>query len=167
VHIHLNAGLAKMGTFWNGPLKRWVTLAPTPTGDIGRVLDLVRVADTVLFAMSATEPVTEFGTLCTTAIKALGTASMAHLVVDLDASPPKRRGDLKKAAIHAAQSEFPETRVHTLEAGKDPATTVWQVANQKHKALPWRDGHPYLLAQDIQFIPAGDGSETGTLLVSG
>lgn len=156
-----------MGTFWNGPLKRWVTLAPAPAGDIGRVLDLVRVADTVLLAVSATEPTTDFGVLCMTTIKAIGVASVAHLVVDLDQAPQKRRGDLKKAATHAALAEFPETRVHTLEANKDTATTIWQVANQKRKALSWRDGHPYLLAQDIQFVLATDGSGTGTLLVSG
>lgn len=58
-------------------------------------------------------------------------------------------------------------QVHTLDSSKDVATTVWNIANAKHRAIPWRDAHPYLLAQDIQFVADSEGAETGTLRVTG
>jgi hypothetical protein len=104
-------GLAKMGTVWNPALKRWVGIVGAPEDDVCGVLDLARVADTVLFAVSASAPVTDFGMLCQTTIRALGAASVTYIVTDLDEQPMKRRNDLKKAATHSAHAEFPEAKV--------------------------------------------------------
>jgi pre-rRNA-processing protein TSR1 len=57
--------------------------------------------------------------------------------------------------------------VHSLDSTKDVSTTLWNVVNAKHRTLPWRDGHPYLLAQDISFVPSVDNPDMGTLLVTG
>eukprot|EP00038_Savillea_parva_P027628 m.60721 g.60721 ORF g.60721 m.60721 type:complete len:784 (+) comp7972_c0_seq1:104-2455(+) len=159
--------LAKLGTVWNAALKQWVTVAPAPEGDISGVLDLARVADTIVYAVSATADITPFGTLAQSALKALGSPSIAYLINDLDEHPAGRRNDMKKAVVKAAHAENPEAKVFTLEAEKNVATVLWNIVNSKHKPLLWRDNHPYLLAQNIHFVPSDDNPEVGTLLVSG
>ena len=105
-------------------LKRAVTLAPASRHDILATLHLAASADTVLLAVSSSTAIDAYGELCINALRAQGIGACAHLIVGMDQVAPKRKGDTKRFLTKQAEDEFPDTKVHMLEAGKE-ASILW------------------------------------------
>lgn len=156
-------------TFSSANTKRKITLAAASCENILALLHLCAAADTVLFALSATSVVDHFGSVAVQCIRAQSTSAVGHVLLGLEALPPKRRGEAKKALGKVAQDHFPETKVHTLSAPSDAAGILWACVNQKRKDLKWRNSRSYMLAHGIDFIPAPGGEPDdvpkGTMVV--
>lgn len=133
--------------------KRPLTLCAASAVNVISVAHLASVADTVLFVTSATAPIDAFGELAMTCIRSQGTSAVAHLLIDLQAVPQKRRGQCKKELTKDAIDDFPETKVLEAGGGKDAAQILWALVNQKRKTLSWRDKHPYMLAHSVAWQP--------------
>eukprot|EP00039_Didymoeca_costata_P021614 m.2603 g.2603 ORF g.2603 m.2603 type:complete len:809 (+) comp2553_c0_seq1:104-2530(+) len=147
---------------------RSVLLTATSATDILSILQVASAADTVVFAISVQEEIDEFGDLCTQCVRAQGMASVAHVVMNMDLVTPKRKSEVKKYLTKTATSLFPDTKLHILEASRDPSGILWSFVNQKNTGLSWRDKHPYILTQESEFVPnAEDPSQNGTLIVKG
>ena len=154
-----------ISTFAATKLKRSITACVAPR-NIQSVMELAKIADTVLFVVSAGSNIDDFGVMCENVLCAQGTPTVAHVLVDADTLPIKRRNDWKKAATKEAQAAFPDTKVHTVDGPGDYHTLAWSLVNQKKRIVRYRDVRSHLLAEQTSFEPAADES-SGTLIVSG
>ena len=135
--------------------------------DVDSVLDLARVADVIVFSVSAIEEIDDKGQLFMSLIRAQGVPSHAHVVVGLEKIAQKNRNDVRKYLLKKAQENFPqEEKVFPITSVSEEANLVRHVVNMKRKALTWRDMHPYILANEIGFDQGSEAS-TGTLRVTG
>jgi len=110
------------------------------------ILDATKVADYVVLAMSSQVEVDDFGLLILGAIQAQGCPVIVPVVPDLEAAPPKQRGDIKKSLLSFIQHHFPnEPKVHALESPSDRLLFLRHLAEAPPRTVHWRESHPYLV----------------------
>jgi len=142
-------------------LKQRVTVMPSPR-DLAALLDLSRVADTLMFLVRAGTEADAFTATCVTTLCAQGVPTTCHVVLGLEQLPVKRRGDIRRAAAKEASASFPDTRVHSVEKPGDVATMLWTTLAQKRRRVRWREVRPHVIAQSVEY----DAAE-GVLQVTG
>eukprot|EP00124_Ichthyophonus_hoferi_P001341 Ihof_evm3s67 gene=Ihof_evmTU3s67 len=151
----------------NGPvtcviprLKSRITFLEAPR-DILSVLDTVKIADVVMFVLSSEESPDEFGELCLSCTKALGLPSIICAVQGLEALPAKRKLEVKKALLKYLTFNFPkEEKVYGADTEMDGSLLLRQIANKKRDASTWRENHPLVLADKVEFIPGPLGKNS-------
>nr|CAD7567990.1 unnamed protein product [Timema californicum] len=147
--------------------QRFTLVVPAP-GDLFSSLDALKVADTVMFLVSASsgETIDDAGEKILTAIMAQGLPSTVVAVTDLESIPPKKRHTAKQQVQKDVLRWLPEEKIITLDKIGDGLTFLRKVGSQKQRAIIQRDRRPHMLAEVAEFLPDDEGS-TGTLKVSG
>eukprot|EP01135_Chromosphaera_perkinsii_P008124 Nk52_evm40s1129 gene=Nk52_evmTU40s1129 len=145
--------------------KQRMTIVAAPR-DVERVCDIAKLADVIVFGVSAIEEIDETGQLFMSLIRAQGVPSVAHVLCGLEKIGQKSRNDVKKYVLKKAQENFPleEKIFPIMTSPADADNLVRHVVNIKRKPLNWREMHPYVMADKLDF--EGD-SEMGTLKVTG
>ena len=73
----------------------------------------------------------------------------------MDKVAPKLQVSVKKSLIAFNQQFFPdEEHLFTLDNEAEAMGVIRYVTSQRPKPLSWRDLHPYMLAEDVQFDPS-------------
>ncbi|KAI9323514.1 hypothetical protein BX666DRAFT_1887721 [Dichotomocladium elegans] len=130
------------------------------------VLDAFKVADMGILLMSATVEVDQFGINCLLGILNQGLVNVAPVVQHLGNVAPKLQASVKKSLVAFNQQFFPnEEHLFTLDTEADALSALRFITSQRPKPLAWRDLHPYLLADDVQYVPSNE--EKGMLKVTG
>ncbi|XP_074869985.1 pre-rRNA-processing protein TSR1 homolog [Carettochelys insculpta] len=146
--------------------QRWRFVA-APTGNLHAVLDLAKVADTLLLVLDpfrGWDTVGDYHLSCLFA-QGLPTYALAvHGVTDL---PQKKLTDAKKNLSKAIEKRFPDAKLFPLNTEQESLLLLRHLATQKRRHLAFRDRRTYLLAQDVEFVPSQDSDLAGTLNVSG
>ncbi|KAL1139180.1 hypothetical protein AAG570_009239 [Ranatra chinensis] len=145
-------------------LKHRFTLASTKGDNLFDTLDLLKVADTVIFLTSVNGLDEDAEIMLTTAISQ-GIPTTVIVCIDLDTVPPKRRQEAKTNIQKDLERWLPEEKVHGLEKNGDGMMLFRRVANQKQRHVIQRDRRPHLLAEHVEFIETSPGN--GTLKVIG
>ncbi|KAJ3017464.1 hypothetical protein HKX48_003533 [Thoreauomyces humboldtii] len=133
------------------------------------ILDGVKVADFVMFVVSAEVEVDAFGDQCLTTIRAQGVPSVVAAVQHLERIPAKKQPDIRKALLKYMEEDqsFPDTRLFHTAMESDALAALRHVTQQRPKPVSWRDRHAYMLAENVAFA-ANEGDESvGTLAVTG
>jgi pre-rRNA-processing protein TSR1 len=147
-------------------LKRSVTFAMSPR-DVVSVLELGKVADTLLFVLTAGMELDAFGEIAMTALCAQGLPTVSHVIVGLDDVPVKRRPEVKKASTKTATTVVPFTKVHSIEKPSDFDTLAWNLVNQRTRVVRFRAARPHLLAEAVEYVESTDAPGTGSLKLTG
>jgi pre-rRNA-processing protein TSR1 len=130
------------------------------------VIDAFKVADFGLLLMSADVEVDQFGINCLLAILNQGIVNVVPVVQNIENTPVKMRTSLKKSLIAFVQQFFPEEEhLFTLDNDNDCISALRYITAQRPKPMSWRDNHPYMLAEQVEFDPVS--AETGVLKVTG
>lgn len=130
------------------------------------VMDAMKVADFTVMLMSAEVEVDKFGINCLLGILNQGLVSPIPVVQHLERTAPKLRNNIKKSLVSFVQQFYPEeSRVHTLDSEAEAMTVLRMVATQRPRSIKWREQHPYLLAEHVQFDE--QEGQVGTLKVTG
>lgn len=130
------------------------------------VMDAMKVADFAIFLMSAEVEVDKFGINCLLGVLNQGLVSPIPVVQHLEKTAPKLRVNIKKSLVSFVQQFYPEeSRIHTLDTETDAMTVLRMIATQRPRAINWREQHPYLLAENVEFEE--HEGEMGTLKVTG
>ncbi|KAG2171939.1 hypothetical protein INT43_001415 [Umbelopsis isabellina] len=130
------------------------------------IMDAMKVADFALFLMSAEVEVDKFGINCLLGVLNQGLVSPIPVVQHLEKTAPKLRTNIKKSLVSFVQQFYPEeSRIHTLDNESDAMTVLRMIATQRPRAINWREQHPYLLAENVEFEE--HEGEMGTLKVTG
>uniref|UniRef100_H9G4B5 AARP2CN domain-containing protein n=1 Tax=Anolis carolinensis TaxID=28377 RepID=H9G4B5_ANOCA len=124
------------------------------TGNLHTVLDLAKVADTLLFLLDPTEGWDAAGDLCLA-------------VQGLSGQPPKKQSECRKKLSKATEKRFPGARLFALDTEQESASLLQHLAGQKQRHLAFRDRRPHLMAEAAQFVPGPESPSVGTLKVSG
>ncbi|XP_030328789.1 pre-rRNA-processing protein TSR1 homolog isoform X2 [Strigops habroptila] len=146
--------------------QRW-RFVTAQAGDLHTVLDLAKVADSLLFILDAAEGWDDAGEYCLSCLFAQGLPTFALAVPGGTDLPPKKRIDAKKKLSKAIEKRFPEARLFPLNTEQESSLLLRHLSTQKQRHLAFRDRRAHLLAHAAEFVPAQEGDLVGTLKVSG
>ncbi|XP_061448400.1 pre-rRNA-processing protein TSR1 homolog [Rhineura floridana] len=136
-------------------------------GNLHVVLDLAKVADTLLFVLDPYEGWDATGDYCLSCIFAQGLPSYGLAVQGLSDQPLKKQIDCRKKLCKAIEKRFPEARLFPLNTERESALLLQHLASQKQRHLAFRDRRAHLLATVAEFVPNSDCALVGTLKVTG
>ncbi|KAJ7305288.1 hypothetical protein JRQ81_011205 [Phrynocephalus forsythii] len=145
---------------------RW-RFAVADTGNLHTVLDLAKVADTLLLLLDPLEGWDAAGDYCLSCIFAQGLPSYVLAVPGLVDQPLKKQLDCRKKLSKAIEKRFPEAKLFPLDTEQDSLLLLQHLATQKQRHLAFRDRRAHLLADAAEFLPSSDAASVGTLKVSG
>ncbi|KAG0100718.1 hypothetical protein BGZ93_006603 [Podila epicladia] len=132
------------------------------------IMDAAKVADFIVFVMSAVEEVDKFGLMVLSGIQSQGVPSVVPAVNNLESIPLKKRSDIKKSLVSFTTHFFPdEDKVHALDNTSEGLNVLRMIANQLPKTVAWRDTHSYMLAETLDFESNSSDPSVGTLKVTG
>ncbi|TIA41169.1 putative pre-rRNA processing protein Tsr1 [Aureobasidium pullulans] len=119
--------------------------------DVLDALDACRVADFVIFVLSADQEVDPLGEQMLRTIESQGVSNVMTLVQGLDQiEPAKRRpqvlGSLKSFITHFFATQ---ERVHSLDARQDCANVVRSLCTTTPKGIHWREARSWMLVDDM------------------
>ncbi|KAF9584479.1 hypothetical protein BGW38_006329, partial [Lunasporangiospora selenospora] len=147
--------------------KQKLQLIPLPR-NYTDIMDAAKVADFIVFAMSAVEEVDKFGQMVLAGIQSQGVPSVVPVVSNLETVPVKKRADIKKSLLSFTNHFFPEEeKVHAMDNTTEGLNVLRTMANQLPKTINWRDTHSYMLAENVEFDANAADPSVGTLKVTG
>ncbi|XP_060114708.1 pre-rRNA-processing protein TSR1 homolog [Heteronotia binoei] len=136
-------------------------------GNLLAVLDLAKVADTLLFVLDPLEGWDAAGNYCLSCIFAQGLPSYGLAAQGLADQPLKKQIDLQKKLRKITEKRFPEAKLFPLNTEQESVLLLRHLATQKQRHLAFRDRRAHLLADAVEFVPGPGGALVGTLKVSG
>ncbi|XP_009993427.1 PREDICTED: pre-rRNA-processing protein TSR1 homolog, partial [Chaetura pelagica] len=146
--------------------QRW-RFVTAQAGDLHAVLDLAKVADSLLFILDPADGWDSLGEHCLSCLFAQGLPSYALAVPGGTDLPPKKRIDAKKKLAKAIEKRFPEAKLFPLNTEQECSLLLRHLAAQKQRHLAFRDRRAHLLACAAEFVPGQESPLVGTLKVSG
>ncbi|XP_032511117.2 pre-rRNA-processing protein TSR1 homolog [Danaus plexippus] len=131
------------------------------------LLDALKISDTVLFVSSALEePVDEWGEKALALSMAQGMPTPVVAAMDIEGVHPKKRTNEKQNVQKLISKWLPEEKVMQLDKSSDGLNLLRRIGNQKRNILHHREKRPYLLAEEVEYVPDTEGDH-GTLKISG
>ncbi|NXD81637.1 TSR1 protein, partial [Halcyon senegalensis] len=146
--------------------QRW-RFVMAEAGDLHAVLDLAKVADSLLFLLDPADGWDSAGEHCLSCLFAQGLPSYALAVPGGTDLPPKKRIDVRKKLSKVIEKRFPEAKLFPLHTEQESWLLLRHLATQKQRHLAFRDRRAHLLAYAAEFVPAQESDMVGTLKVSG
>lgn len=145
---------------------RWFFTYARP-GDLHTLLDMAKVADTILFLLDPLEGWDSTGDYCLSCLFAQGLPTYTLAVQGLSGFPPKKQIDARKKLSKMVEKRFPEDKLLLLDTQQESGMLLRQLANQKQRHLAFRDRRAYLFAHVADFVPSEESDLVGTLKISG
>ena len=134
----------------------------TPKRDLLDSLDACRVADFVLFVLSATEEVDELGEQMLRCIESQGVSTVLTGVHNLSAvEPAKKRPEvLKSLKSYITHFFAAQEKIHDLSNRQDCSNIMRSLCTTLPKGIRWREDRNWMLVDDVQW-------EDGQAVVTG
>ncbi|RGB27862.1 hypothetical protein C1646_717555 [Rhizophagus diaphanus] len=130
------------------------------------ILDACKIADYVLFVVSAEVEVDHFGELCLKAMQSQGLPTVITTAMHMEKIPQKKRNDVKKSLLSYMRYFFPdEEKIHSVDQIQDALNVLRTICTQRPKPILWRDIRPYMLAEELVY--EANDENFGTLKVTG
>ncbi|XP_077021633.1 pre-rRNA-processing protein TSR1 homolog isoform X2 [Tamandua tetradactyla] len=145
---------------------RWFFTSAKP-GDLHTVLDMAKVADTILFLLDSLEGWDCTGEYCLSCLFAQGLPTYTLVVQGVSVLPPKKQIDARKKLSKTVEKRFPDDKLLLLDTQQEARMLLRQLTNQKQRHLAFRDRRAYLFAHAADFMPSDENGLVGTLKVSG
>ncbi|OWK14530.1 hypothetical protein Celaphus_00000847 [Cervus elaphus hippelaphus] len=145
---------------------RWFFTSARP-GDLHTVLDMAKVADTILFLLDPLEGWDSTGDYCLSCLFAQGLPTYTLAVQGISSLPPKKQVDARRKLSKAVEKRFPEDKLLLLDTQQEAGMLLRQLSNQKQRHLAFRDRRAYLFAHAADFVPSEENDLMGTLKISG
>ncbi|KAK2912343.1 pre-rRNA-processing protein TSR1 homolog [Channa argus] len=154
--------------------KQRFTFLSQSTADMHSLLDVAKIADSIVFVLDATEGWDSYGDYCLSCFFAQGLPSHALVCQGVCDLPVKKRVESRRALAKIAEVRFPDTRVFPLDTEQDATLLLRHLGTQRQRKLGFRSRRSHLLAQHVTFTPnsptegtTGGPTGLGTLCVSG
>lgn len=114
-----------------------------------QILDAVKVADLVVFILSAKEEVDAFGEKCMSLVKAQGLPATASVIQFLEDESSKSQSEVIKSIEYYMHHHF--TTDHKVFSGSNEKIMRF-IKDSKLKFVHWRDRHSYMVADNLEYI---------------
>ncbi|XP_077150607.1 pre-rRNA-processing protein TSR1 homolog [Ranitomeya variabilis] len=135
--------------------------------DLFSLLDLAKVADSLLFVLDPQEGWDSYGDYCLSCLFAQGLPSFVLAVQGMNEIPIKKKNDAKKNLSKMIEKRFPDAKLFNLDSDQEAALLLRQMSTQKQRHLAFRGRRCYMLAHRADFQPSDESGLVGTLKVSG
>ncbi|XP_062887263.1 pre-rRNA-processing protein TSR1 homolog [Mobula hypostoma] len=136
-------------------------------GDIHAVLDLAKVADTLMFVLDPYEGWDSYGDFCLSCLLAQGFPSHVFVVQGVNDLPTKKRADAKRNLSRILERRFLDAKPFHLDTEQEAVQLIRHMGDQKQRQLSYRHHRSYLLAQHVAFEASEESGLVGTLKVTG
>ncbi|KAK2404607.1 pre-rRNA-processing protein TSR1 protein [Trifolium repens] len=152
-----------------------ISVLKAPHGDLLSCMEMLKVADLLVFVASArslcqetgSHYIDSFGDQCLSVFRSLGLPSTVLFVRDLP-TDLKQRNELKKICSSSLASEFPEDcRCYPADTQDDLHKFLWLFKEQRLKIPHWRTHRSYLMAHKVDAVCDDISSDKCTLLLTG
>eukprot|EP01129_Flabellula_baltica_P006023 TRINITY_DN221_c0_g1_i1.p1 TRINITY_DN221_c0_g1~~TRINITY_DN221_c0_g1_i1.p1 ORF type:complete len:744 (+),score=202.91 TRINITY_DN221_c0_g1_i1:52-2283(+) len=136
--------------------------------DILATMDIVKVADVLLFVVDVEEGIDSTGELLMSYIRAQGIPTVMFIMQGLGNIPAKKQRAAQNYVTKECQDlvNDGEVKVLPLEKESDGLQVLRFVSQIKLKDLNWRSSRPYMLVDEVDFQQY-DNSSFGTLKLTG
>lgn len=157
-----------VSTVYSDKFKQKLTYILPPRNFIS-ILDAAKVADFVVFILSATEEVDEFGELCIRAIESQGVSNTFGIIPDIKSVPnAKQQNDVRESLFSFFTHFFPTTdKMYATEIPSETLNIARILCQKYPKGVHWRDERPYLLADQIYWEADNSAEQKGYAVVEG
>ena len=146
--------------------QRFAFVNPDPDSQL-QILDATKVADVVVFLMSAHDNIDRDAEETVAVILSQGLPSEpVFLLTDLDTVAAKKQNDAKKSLLKALNKRLPVEKLHTCKTEQDGVLLLRHLGSQRRKLNNLRDRRSHLIAESAEFEESEDATH-GTLVVSG
>lgn len=145
-----DSGLLNVGV---GRFKQKLQYLIPSNRDFLPVLDACKIADFVVFILSASEEVDSHGEALIRAIESQGVSNVVTVVQHLDTvEPAKRRPDVKKSLLSYIRHFFPtQEKVYSLDALLETQNVLRSLCTLNPKGVRWRDSRSYMVVEKIWY----------------
>lgn len=125
----------------------------TPERDLLKTLDACRVADFVLFVLSAEEEVDELGEQMLRCVESQGVSTVLTGVHNLDkVEPAKKRPDVLKSLKSFITHFFAtQEKVHDLSSRQDCSNVMRSLCTTMPKGISWRADRSWMAPDEIRW----------------
>ncbi|KAF4086073.1 hypothetical protein AMELA_G00102270 [Ameiurus melas] len=154
--------------------KQRFTFYRADTADLHSLLDVAKVADSLLFVLESMEGWDSYGDYCLSCLFAQGLPSHALVYQGIADMAVKKRTESRRALSRMAEVRFPEARLFPLDTEQDAVQLLRHLGAQKQRRLAFRSRRSQMLVQSASYNPSGRQEGTGgpptglgTLRVSG
>uniref|UniRef100_A0A672SXQ9 Pre-rRNA-processing protein TSR1 homolog n=1 Tax=Sinocyclocheilus grahami TaxID=75366 RepID=A0A672SXQ9_SINGR len=144
------------------------------TADLHSLLDVAKIADSLVFVLESTEGWDSYGDYCLSCLFTQGLPSHALVCQGVADLAVKKRTESRRALSRLVESFFPEPRLFPVDSEQDATLLLRHLSAQKQRRLGFRSRHSHLLAQRATYIlntsqdgTGGPATGLGTLSVSG
>ncbi|KAK5116375.1 hypothetical protein LTR62_007922 [Meristemomyces frigidus] len=136
----------------------------TPKRELFAVLDACRIADFVLFTLSAEQEVDELGEQMLRTVESQGVSTVLTGAYGLEKiEPTKRRPDVLKSLKSFITHFFAsQEKVHDLSSRQDCSNVMRSLCTTTPKGISWREMRSWMAVDDVQWDEAGP-VVTGTI----
>lgn len=132
-----------------------------PYGRYYDALDACKVADYVVFALSPTVEVDDWGDTLLRSLQAQGLPEVVSVIAPDTSMDPKSRSGIIKSLLSFMQYFVPtQTRVFDLSVSSDRTNALRTLSEGKPGDPRWRDGRTWVLGETVEW-------EDGVLRVTG
>ncbi|XP_070685817.1 pre-rRNA-processing protein TSR1 homolog [Pempheris klunzingeri] len=153
--------------------QRFIFLSQS-TAEMHSLLDVAKVADSLVFVLDSTEGWDSYGDYCLSCLFAQGLPSHALVCQGVSDLPVKKRVESRRALSKITEIRFPDARLFPLDSEQDATLLLRHLGTQRQRKLGFRSRRSHLLAQHATFTPnspaegtGGGPTGLGTLCVSG
>ncbi|KAI1266224.1 hypothetical protein F5Y18DRAFT_382804 [Xylariaceae sp. FL1019] len=133
--------------------------------DLSACMDAARIADFVIFVLSAETEVDPVGELIIRSIENQGMSTLFTVVQGLDkVEPAKARPDVVKSLVSFMTHFHPgQDRIYSLDARQECANLMRSLCSTMPKGVHWRDQRSWMLVDEVQW----PSSETSSTVLAG
>ncbi|XP_038548324.1 pre-rRNA-processing protein TSR1 homolog [Micropterus salmoides] len=154
--------------------KQRFTFLNHSTANMHSLLDVAKIADSLVFVLDATEGWDSYGDYCLSCLFAQGLPSHALVCQGVSDLLVKKRVESRRALSKITEIRFPDARIFPLDSEQDATLLLRHLGTQRQRKLGFRSRRSHLLAQHVTFKPnspaegtGGGPTGLGTLCVSG
>ncbi|XP_029373701.1 pre-rRNA-processing protein TSR1 homolog isoform X1 [Echeneis naucrates] len=154
--------------------KQRFTFLNHSTADMHSLLDVAKIADSLVFVLDSTEGWDSYGDYCLSCLFAQGLPSHALVCQGVSDLPVKKRVESRRALSKITESRFPDAHLFSLDSEQGATLLLRHLGSQRQRKLGFRSRRAHLLGQHITFMPnspvegtGGGPTGLGTLCVSG
>ncbi|GAB7337078.1 hypothetical protein MBLNU457_g2482t1 [Dothideomycetes sp. NU457] len=144
-----------------GRFKQKIQFVTLPQRSLWDALDACRIADFVIFAVSADEEVDSLGESMLRAIESQGVSNVVTVAQGLEKEGSLKKQHQVQASLKSFITHFFATqeKVHSLDSRQDCANVMRSLCTTTPKGIRWREDRSWMFVEDINW-PANAPSST-------
>lgn len=134
-----------------------------PVGlDLVSALDACQVADFVIFLLSPTQEVDQFGEMLLRAVEGQGLSDVFTMVQGLDNVEPQKRRSQTVASLKSYITHFlpSQEKVHSLDSDRECTNVMRSICTTNPKGVIWREDRSWMLVESVEWPEKADESIT-------